>query len=95
VRYFSKLELRYACSRQEKYAKYANFQGCVYCLILNYHGSLLCCLKQPSHYIKLILFCQELFKVFSDYLKFVLLFSNNSDIISSIQYLVKNNFNYF
>ena len=36
MRYFSKLELRFARSRQEKYA---NFQGCVYCLILNYHGS--------------------------------------------------------
>ena len=38
MRYFSKLELRFARSRQEKYV---NFQGCVYCLILNYHGSLL------------------------------------------------------
>ena len=38
MRYFSKLELRFARSRQKKYV---NFQGCVYCLILNYHGSLL------------------------------------------------------
>ena len=38
---------------------------------------------------------KNFFKVFSDYLKFVLLFSNNSDIISSIQSLVNNNFNYF
>ena len=41
-----------------------NFQGCVYCLILNYQGSLLCRLKQPSYYIKLILSCQQLFKLF-------------------------------
>ena len=41
-----------------------NFQGCVYCLILNYQGSFACCLKQLSYYIKLILSCQQLFKSF-------------------------------
>ena len=38
---------------------------------------------------------KNFFKVFSDYFKFVLLFSNNSDIIPPIQYLVNNNLIYF
>ena len=64
VHYFSKLELRFARSRQEKYV---NFQGCVYCLILNYHGSLLRCLKQLCYYIKFISACQEVFYSFQNF----------------------------
>ena len=71
MRYFSKLELRFARSRQKKYV---NFQGCVYCLILNYHGSLLQSVKlillsrlsfilhkQLLYITKLLKFCQQLF----------------------------------
>ena len=44
------------------------FQGCVYCLILNYHGSLLRCLKQLYYYIKFISACQEVFYSFQNFL---------------------------
>ena len=71
MHYFSKLELRFARSRQEKYV---NFQGCVYCLILNYHGSLLQSVKlnllshlsfilhkQLLYITKLLKLCQQPF----------------------------------
>ena len=44
------------------------FQGCVYCLILNYHGSLLRCFKQLCYYIKFISACQEVFYSFQNFL---------------------------
>ena len=44
------------------------FQGCVYCLILNYHGSLLRCLKQLCYYIKFKSACQEVFILFKTFL---------------------------
>ena len=45
-----------------------NFQGCVYCLILNYHGSSLRCLKQLCYYIKFPSACQEDFYSFQNFL---------------------------
>ena len=88
MRYFSKLELRFARSRQENYV---NFQGCVYCLILNYHGSLLRCLKQLCYYIKFISACQEVFYSFKVFFE-LLLSSSNSDILSYLFLLVNNFF---
>ena len=71
-----------------------NFQGCVYCLILNYHGSLLRCLKQLCYYIKFVLACQEVFYSFSNFFE-LLLSSSNSDILSYLFFLVNNFFKLF
>ena len=66
-----------------------NFQGCVYCLILNYHGSLLQSIKlislshlsfilhkQLLYATKLLKFCQQLFNYI--FQKFCFCFKNLS-----------------
>ena len=66
-----------------------NFQGCVYCLILNYHGSLLQSVKlislsrlsfilhkQLLYITKLLKFCQQLFNYI--FQKFCFCFKNLS-----------------
>ena len=39
----------------------------MYCLILNYQGSLFCCLKQLNYYIKFIYLCQQFFNCFKSF----------------------------
>ena len=83
----------YARFHQEKYV---NFQGCVYCLILNYQGSLLL-FQNSLHIISNSFQLVNIFlNQFQSYLSsFILLSLSNSDILSYPVFLVNNFFKSF